>query len=151
MRIDRADDGGERPGAPAASEARGADAAYDAEPMRAAAAEPAGTGQGDSRGDDASAARVARNLEYRATVDAANRAHAIDQGYTRLQEIEEKTMSSREEPVSVLRRVEHEGGERDEQFGRDLQWTRSPLLFSHARRWRQRALRNQRSRGGPDR
>jgi hypothetical protein len=42
-------------------------------------------------------------------------------------------LSSREEPVGVLRRVEHDEGERDEQFGRDLQWTRSPLLYSYER------------------
>ena len=42
-------------------------------------------------------------------------------------------LSNREDPVGVLRRVEHEGGERDEQFGRDLQWTRSPLLYSYER------------------
>lgn len=42
-------------------------------------------------------------------------------------------LSSKEEPVGVLRRIEHEGGERDEQFGHDLQWTRSPLLYSYER------------------
>jgi hypothetical protein len=42
-------------------------------------------------------------------------------------------LSSREEPVGVLRRIEHDGGERDEQFGYDLEWTRSPLLYSHER------------------
>ena len=42
-------------------------------------------------------------------------------------------LSSREEPVGVLRRVEHDDGERDEQFGHDLQWTRSPLLYSYER------------------
>jgi hypothetical protein len=41
--------------------------------------------------------------------------------------------SSREEPAGVLRRVEHDGGEHDEQFGRDLRWTRSPLLYSYER------------------
>ena len=42
-------------------------------------------------------------------------------------------LSSREEPVGVLRRIEHDDGERDEQFGNDLQWTRSPLLYSYER------------------
>ena len=42
-------------------------------------------------------------------------------------------LSSREEPVGVLRRIEHEGGERDEQFGHDLEWTGSPLLYSYER------------------
>lgn len=42
-------------------------------------------------------------------------------------------LSSREEPIGVLRRVEHDDGERDEQFGHDLQWTRSPLLYSYER------------------
>ena len=42
-------------------------------------------------------------------------------------------LSSREEPVGVLRRVEHDDGERDEQFGHDLAWTRSPLLYSYER------------------
>jgi hypothetical protein len=41
--------------------------------------------------------------------------------------------SSREEPAGVLRRVEHDRGERDEQFGYDLAWTRSPLLYSYER------------------
>ena len=42
-------------------------------------------------------------------------------------------LSSREEPVGVLRRVEHDGGDHDEQFGHDLEWTRSPLLYSYER------------------
>jgi hypothetical protein len=42
-------------------------------------------------------------------------------------------LSSREEPVGVLRRVEHDQGEHDEQFGHDLKWTRSPLLYSYER------------------
>jgi hypothetical protein len=41
--------------------------------------------------------------------------------------------SSREEPVGVLRRVEGGNLERDEEFGRDLAWTRSPLLYSYER------------------
>jgi hypothetical protein len=41
--------------------------------------------------------------------------------------------SSREEPAGVIRRIEHDNGERDEQFGYDLAWTRSPLLYSYER------------------
>jgi hypothetical protein len=41
--------------------------------------------------------------------------------------------SSEEKPAGVIRRVEHDGGERDEQFGYDLAWTRSPLLYSYER------------------
>jgi hypothetical protein len=41
--------------------------------------------------------------------------------------------SSREEPGGVLRRVKHDGGERDETFGSDLQWGRSALLYSYER------------------
>ena len=41
--------------------------------------------------------------------------------------------SSRDEPGGVLRRVEDENAEYDEQYGRDLAWTRSPLLYSYER------------------
>ncbi len=41
--------------------------------------------------------------------------------------------SSREEPGGVLRRVEEDNGEYDEEFGSDLVWTRSWLLYSHER------------------
>jgi hypothetical protein len=41
--------------------------------------------------------------------------------------------SSREEPGGVLRRVEDDNGEYDEEFGSDLAWTRSWLLYSHDR------------------
>jgi hypothetical protein len=41
--------------------------------------------------------------------------------------------SSREVPGGVLRRVEHDAGEYDEEFGRDLEWTRSWLLYSYER------------------
>jgi hypothetical protein len=96
MRIDRADDCDERPDTPGASGARGADDVHSAEPVRGAAAERDGAG----RGDDASADRVARNLEYRAKVEAVDRADAIDQGYARVQEIEEKTVTP------AMRRIE---------------------------------------------
>jgi hypothetical protein len=41
--------------------------------------------------------------------------------------------SSREEPGGVIRRIEDDNGEYDEEFGRDLAWTRSWLLYSHER------------------
>jgi hypothetical protein len=39
--------------------------------------------------------------------------------------------STREQPAGVLRRIRHDGGERDETFGRDLTWGRSSLLYEH--------------------
>lgn len=95
MRIDRADEGDERPDAAGAPEVRGADTVHDANPVRGAAAERDSAGQGG----DASAARAARNLDYRATVD---RTYAIDQGCARVQEIEEKTVTP------AMRRIEAE-------------------------------------------
>jgi hypothetical protein len=41
--------------------------------------------------------------------------------------------STRDEPGGIMRRVEDNGGEYDEEFGRDLKWTRSWLLYSHER------------------
>jgi hypothetical protein len=41
--------------------------------------------------------------------------------------------SSREEPAGVLRRIEGDNTEHDEEFGRDLAWTRSALLYSYER------------------
>jgi hypothetical protein len=41
--------------------------------------------------------------------------------------------SSREAPGGVLRRVEDSDGEYDEEFGTDLAWTRSWLLYSYER------------------
>ena len=41
--------------------------------------------------------------------------------------------SSREAPGGVLRRVELDDGEYDEEFGSDLTWTRSWLLYSYER------------------
>ena len=41
--------------------------------------------------------------------------------------------SSREAPGGVLRRVEYDEGEYDEEFGHDLSWTRSWLLYSYER------------------
>lgn len=42
-------------------------------------------------------------------------------------------LSSREEPAGVLRRMEHEGGQRDEAFGYDLTWRPTFLLYSAER------------------
>jgi hypothetical protein len=41
--------------------------------------------------------------------------------------------SSRQAPGGVLRRVERADGEYDEEFGSDLAWTRSWLLYSYER------------------
>jgi hypothetical protein len=41
--------------------------------------------------------------------------------------------SSRERPGGVLRRLEHENGEHDEAFTRNLKWERTPLLYSYER------------------
>jgi hypothetical protein len=41
--------------------------------------------------------------------------------------------SSRERPGGVLRRIKHDGGQRDEAFTRDLTWKRSESLHSAER------------------
>jgi len=41
--------------------------------------------------------------------------------------------SDEDSPAGVLRRVEHEGGQRDEAFGRDLRWRHTFLLYSWQR------------------
>ena len=41
--------------------------------------------------------------------------------------------SSREEPRGVLRRTVTDEGQDDQQFGHDLKWTFSPLLYSYER------------------
>ena len=41
--------------------------------------------------------------------------------------------SSRDKPGGVVRRVEDGNAEYDEQFGHDLKWTRTPLLYSFER------------------
>lgn len=42
--------------------------------------------------------------------------------------------SSREEPAGVLRRVRHDGGQRDEAFAYDtLTWEHTSLLYSYER------------------
>jgi hypothetical protein len=90
VRIDRSDDGDERAEAADTPRVRGADAARD-------------PGHGPETG---SAVRVERALEHRANVDAVNRAYAIDQGYARVQEIEEKTVTP------AMRRIEAEDPDR---------------------------------------
>jgi hypothetical protein len=42
-------------------------------------------------------------------------------------------LSSLEEPAGVLRRIEHDDGERDEAFTRSLEWRRSASLYSYER------------------
>jgi hypothetical protein len=41
--------------------------------------------------------------------------------------------SSREKPSGVLRRTATDDGQNDEQFGYDLEWSYSPLLYSFER------------------
>jgi hypothetical protein len=41
--------------------------------------------------------------------------------------------STRDEPAGVLRRIEHDHGEHDEAFTRDLVWKRSSSLYSYER------------------
>jgi hypothetical protein len=41
--------------------------------------------------------------------------------------------SSRDEPFGVIRRVKHDGGQRDEIFSRDLTWKHTALLYSAER------------------
>ena len=41
--------------------------------------------------------------------------------------------SSREEPFGVIRRVQQDGGQRDEVFAKDLTWKLTPLLHSAQR------------------
>ena len=41
--------------------------------------------------------------------------------------------SSLDRPAGVLRRINRDGGERDETFGTDLKWDRSALLSAYER------------------
>ena len=41
--------------------------------------------------------------------------------------------SSRERPFGIMRRVKHEGGQRDEVFSRHLKWEHTALLYSAER------------------
>jgi hypothetical protein len=40
---------------------------------------------------------------------------------------------TREQPSGVIRRTQDDEGEHDDAFTRDLQWERTPLLYSHER------------------
>jgi hypothetical protein len=101
VRIDRPADGDERPDTADVPRERGADAARGAGPNRDLAGKNAGHGP-----ETGSAFRVERALEHRANVDAVNRAYAIDQGYARVREIEEKTVTP------AMRRIEAEDPDR---------------------------------------
>jgi hypothetical protein len=100
VRIDRSDDGDERQDAADVPRVHRADAGQDAGQNRDLPGKDAG------HGETGSAVRVERALEHRTTVDAANRAYAIDQGYARVQEIEEKTVTP------AMRRIEAEDPDR---------------------------------------
>jgi hypothetical protein len=41
--------------------------------------------------------------------------------------------SSRGEPAGVIRRIKYDQGQRDEAFGRDLQWGHTSMLYSFER------------------
>jgi hypothetical protein len=41
--------------------------------------------------------------------------------------------SSREQPFGVVRRIKHDGGQRDEVFSRDMTWKHTALLYSAER------------------
>ena len=41
--------------------------------------------------------------------------------------------STRAAPAGVLRRVKHDDDQRDEAFGRDLQWGHTSMLYSYER------------------
>jgi hypothetical protein len=99
VRIDGPDDGDSRQDTAGAPGARGADA--DAGRNRDLAGEDGGHGA-----EAGSAFRVERALEHRANVDAVNRDYAIDQGYARVREIEEKTVTP------AMRRIEAEDPDR---------------------------------------
>jgi len=101
VRIDRSDGGDDRPDTTDAPRVRGADAAGGAKPGRDVADNDAVGGS-----ETGSAVRVARALEYRAAVEAVDRAYAIDKGCARVQEIEEKTVTP------GMRRIEAEDPDR---------------------------------------
>ena len=41
--------------------------------------------------------------------------------------------STRGEPAGVIRRIRHDNGQRDEAFGRDLEWGHTSMLYSYER------------------
>src|ERR1700749_397504 len=99
--MDRSDDADERPDAADVPRVHRADAGRDADQNRDLAGKDTG-----HRPEIGSSVRVERALEHRTTVDAVNRAYAIDQGYARVQEIEEKTVTP------AMRRIEAEDPDR---------------------------------------
>jgi hypothetical protein len=101
VRVDRADCGEERPESAEVPGVRGADAGRSTGPDRDLAGKNADHGT-----EAASAAREARALGYRATVEGVDRVYAIDQGCARVQEIEEKTVTP------AMRRIEAEDPDR---------------------------------------
>jgi len=101
VRIDRSDGGDDRLDTADAPRVHGADAAGDAKPGRDVADNDAVAGS-----ETETAVRVARALEYRATVEAVGRAYAIDKGCARVREIEEKTVTP------AMRRIEAEDPDR---------------------------------------
>jgi hypothetical protein len=99
VRIDQPDgDGGGGGDRARAADSIGAADALDVVDARDAADDPDAVG---ARPD-----RVARTFEYRATVDATYRAHAIDQAYGKIREIERGTVTP------AMRRIEAEDPDR---------------------------------------
>ena len=92
MRVDQAD-GGDEP-------TRSTDTPGTRESPAAVA------GPEEDTGKAVGSVRVSGALGYRAGVEAANRQYAIDQGYERIREIEEKTLTP------AMRRIEAEDPER---------------------------------------
>jgi hypothetical protein len=103
VRIDRSDDGDgdKRPDVAVAPEVRGTDGGRDTCQNRDLAGKDADQGP-----EAASTVRVERALDHRTNVDTVNRAYAIDQGYARVREIEEKTVTP------AMRRIEAEDPDR---------------------------------------
>lgn len=97
MRTDRPDGGDSRHDAVDAPAGHGADASRE-DAKDAVRGEPAV--------EPNAGERTARVLEQRATVDVIYRAYAIDQGYERVREIEEKTVTP------AMRRIEAEDPDR---------------------------------------
>lgn len=117
VRIERADGDGGRPDAAVArspdatGSPDGADSPDGVDSPRvsrvADSADAArAAGGADPRNPPDAAARIALAAEYQATVDATNRAYAIDQGYARVQEIERGTVTP------AMKRIEAEDPDR---------------------------------------
>jgi hypothetical protein len=76
------------------------------ETPRTAGMPDASAGSAAETGQANAAVRVESSLTYRASVEAVNRRYAIDQGYERIREIEDKTVTP------AMRRIEAEDPER---------------------------------------